>query len=626
MCGIAGQVFFDTRSVDIADLHHMSKYLVERGPDHEGYWHNHQVGLVHRRLKIIDLSDAANQPMAIAHGKVIVTYNGEIYNFPQLKKELQSLGHSFITSSDTEVLGYGYLQWGIESLLKRLEGMFAFCLLDVSLQQLYLVRDIFGQKPLYYYHHHDEILFSSDIRSIWSLKHLELSINFDALDYYFTELTVPQPRTIWSEVRQIKPAHFLRVDLNSGECNQVCYWEISKVDKELELNLEDALIHTEQLLTQSIVKRTISDVPYGTFLSSGTDSGLVTALLAQQLSHPLRTFTMGFDYQQQNELPGARLVADKFGTDHTEVVISAEVIKTVRKLIQYTGEPFADSSLIPAYYVCREIGSSLKVALSGDGGDEMFAGYKDYQIAQETDDFINQYPDKWTQYARSLGDKAVSLVKPKHRNLGAYYEYHYWPGHQKLFRHMGINFQQKSECYNQLFPLQSRSFARHYLDDLWVQYQSPNDLSTLMKASLRTRLLNDYLVKIDRASMINSLEVRSPFLDRSLAEFAFSLPGSFHYHQGYSKYLLKQLAVKHLGAHHIDQEKKGFSIPLKGWLRHELKDWTEELIGSLLKRKYLNEGFCWKIWKEHIQDERDNQHLIWALICLEIWFQEFCDR
>ena len=625
MCGIGGIIGFNDTPIEERELRTVSSFLKERGPDAEGFWRSNNLGLCHRRLAIVDLRPESNQPMAFFEQSLILVFNGEIYNFQDLRHELEILGAQFHTESDTEVLGLGYRYWGLEKLLCKCEGMFSFALLDREQNVLHLARDRFGKKPLYYYHSDRRLLFSSDIRSIWALEKPHLDLDYDALSYYLCEIAIPQPHTIWRQIRQVPPAHWISISLEGNIQPPRSYWSLPTLIHRL--SSDEALEQTESVLRQSILKRTFSDVPLGCFLSGGIDSGLVVALLAEQSSQPIKTFTVGLQDSPMDESADALFVAKRYATEHHELIVEPDILATLPELVEYCGEPFADSSLLPTYYICKSLRKNVTVALSGDGGDEMFGGYREYLRSWQAEQLERRHPQAG---ARAL---AVSLDKIRHRftshsrgpNLGAAAEDLASSPTQRMFRNLGMRPETLAQMTTHPELKRSLGYFEFRVVQSWQRHlDRTSSTSTLMRASLEHRLLNDYLVKVDRASMRCSLEVRSPFLDHKLAELAFSIPPELKFQQGQSKYLLKKLAQRWLDPNIFTRPKRGFSIPLHQWLRQKMRPFVESLLynGQLSQRGLFQADQVDKLWKLHLSGE-DHTHSIWALCCLEIWLNKF---
>ena len=623
MCGIAGKIYFKGQPVSKTELELMGSFLQKRGPDAEGFWLNENTGFMHRRLSIIDLSSNGNQPMEDVSKRLVITYNGEIYNYLELAKELQQFGFSFHSKSDTEVILNGFLHWGIEKLLGKLDGMFAFVLLDKYTKEVYACRDRFGKKPLYYFYNRDRFSFSSDIRSIWATEQ-SLTLDHKSIDYFLSELTVPQPQTIWQEVKQIQPAHFLKINVEHSSLTEQCYWKMD-FHKKLYSSLEETEYILEEKLIQSIMKRTVGDVPVACFLSGGTDSGLIASILATHSSERINTFSVGVTDIDLNELPLARKLSERYNTHHTEIIVEPEVMHLLPELIENFGEPFADSSNIPSYYISKEMGKEYKVALSGDGGDELFGGYYDYRWAFLADAYFYKYPKKLQRNIQRSFNYLFYQSGLTKLNLGLLEHYQGLPGGLKLYRQMGFHPDEKSKLYAADFTENKMNFTKTYLNKLWQDANQLSITDNLFEASFKTRLLNDYLVKVDRTSMMNSVEVRSPFLDYRLAEFAAMIPNRYKFNKGIQKYLLKKLAVKYIDKDFFSRTKKGFGIPLHSWLKSELKEYVEDIIfsGELESRKIFNMEYIRKMIKDHQLGKHNHANRIWAILCLELWFKKF---
>ncbi|MEQ9007303.1 MAG: asparagine synthase (glutamine-hydrolyzing) [Ekhidna sp.] len=620
MCGLAGRIGYNSPlTVDRNFLSGMGAFLKERGPDFEGYYIHNNIGLAHTRLSIIDLSEAGNQPMT--HFGITIVFNGEVYNYKTLRHELEEEGASFKSHSDTEVIIVGYTHWGLSGLLERIDGMFAFALFDKRIDQVFLVRDPFGKKPLYYFSDDTEFLFSSDIRSIWSVARNKLTINSDAMDYYFAELTSHQPSTIWREIFQVKPGHFISINTRHPSKTETRYFFLEEQDY-TGITEKEALELTEKLLTRSIVKRTVADVEVGCFLSGGIDSGLVTSILAANSSEPVKSFTVGFEIDEFNEIPQAHQVVDRYQTDHEDIVLKPIEISEIVDLMEYYGEPFADSSAIPTFMISKAIGKHVKVALSGDGGDESFGGYPQYLLAYKAENFQQRYPSDLIQKIVTPIDKGLSRVIPKSDNYGSLKEYNDWPGSKRLLRDIGFNTEER-----RLILKSFSNYSQSYLEEVWSAQSRYNPVKQLLRASFETRLLNDYLVKVDRASMKNSLEVRSPFLDKELVSMAINLPENLLFKHNQSKYLLKRLAQKYISMDVMKRPKMGFGIPLAHWLRNEYRELIDEYLRDekFRNRSFFNIDVVNRILDEHQSLKANHGNKIWSLICFEIWCRKFLD-
>ncbi|WP_456460909.1 asparagine synthase (glutamine-hydrolyzing) [Reichenbachiella sp.] len=625
MCGIAGIIDFDQSGDRKEELSQMMDFLQKRGPEYTGYAHFDQVHLGHSRLSIIDLSAAANQPMSLVDGLCMV-FNGEIYNYKNLKSDPRFGNVAFQTQSDTEVVLHYYKTLGLSQMLDNIDGMFAFGIYDLANQKVMLARDPFGKKPLYYYKSDKQFLFSSDIRSIWALKKQELSLNHRAIDYYLTELSSPQPQTIWNEIQQVPAGHTLDLNITDGSIEISPYFE-RKGSVDVPENINDVIGQCETLITRAILKRTVADVPIACFLSGGVDSGLVTAILAENSNQPIKTFTVGLQDDKMNEIPDARIVANHYGTDHEELIAESDTIERLPEIIDELGEPFADSSAIPTFMISQAIKTKVKVALSGDGGDEMFGGYKEYELAYQSDQFLNNYSGSLHRQTAILFSKLKSRVVPVTNNFGSLEEFGQMPGYKKMFRHMAFSPEGKTALYLDSFSLETVNWTNTYLQNIWDQRTRPTNTDQLMEASLDSRLVNDYLVKVDRMSMANSLEVRSPFLDVPLYHAMTHVPASLKMHQGNQKYILKKMVEKRYDQHIFERQKRGFGIPLHQWIKTDLKSIIEDTLLSrqFEARKLFDQTVVVKLLNEHQSGLKDHTHKIWALFCLEMWMQKFYD-
>lgn len=617
MCGIAGIINFDSEHlVEAEKLRQMNSWMQNRGPDNEGYWIDQNIGLAHRRLSIIDLSELGHQPMLTSEEKIAITFNGEIYNFATLQSELKQKGVSFRSNSDTEVLLYGYREWGIEQLLQKIEGMYAFCLVDREQGVAFLGRDVFGKKPLYVHHNQKSISFSSDLRSI-SKQGIDLTLDLEALSYYLQELGVPQPKTIWKEVQQVRPAHYLTISIGQGKVEQKRYRTISHSNK-LDISEQEAESKVEEMLTKAIMKRTVADVPVACFLSGGVDSGLIVSLLAQNSSTPVNTFSVGFGEEEYNELPYAKQLAERYNTNHTELIIEPDITDIVDHVVGDMGEPFADSSIIPTYLVSKAMAQHYKVALSGDGGDELF-GYPNYAYYHKVDEFLKAHSSSSSRKMAVMKSKITSRLGSA-ENLGAL-------NNSAMTEDNGLALMRKMAfAENNLQGLLNNApagYTRKYMDKAWLRSDGKSFADRVFAGSLDSRLLNDYLVKVDRGSMMVSLEVRSPFLDADLAEFAFQIPNHIKFKNNEPKHILKHLAVKHIDKDMFKRQKSGFSIPLKTWLRNELKELLQDTLSadSLRKSGVFNPEQVQRLVTEHVSGTSNHEHRLWALLCFESWYQ-----
>lgn len=610
-------------------MERMLDLMKRRGPDAKGLWQQDNLILGHTRLAIIDLSDDANQPFKDPETGNVLVFNGEIYNFKDLKNDLGKLGEQFKTTSDTEVLLKGFKRWGIKDLLSKAEGMFAFALYQAQHKRLFLARDRFGKKPLYYGSPGGDFIFSSDIRAVKRASRVQLEVNYPVLDYYFNEYAIPQPHTIYKEVMQLEPASYKVVDIEGAkEIDGGHYWKLEPRIND-SIKETEVLERTETLLKNAVKQRLISDVPLGFFLSGGIDSSLTVSLAAEASSERIKTFSVGFDHDYHNELPEARQVADRFDTEHHEIFLKPDVAKMARGISNFTGEPFADYSLIPSAYIAEGIREQATVAISGDGGDELFGGYKNYVGLYQANWLIKTY-GKSLAPLRIQASKLLSRMAPAtFPNLGMSRKYllNQDPDFVTLRDSGFTSHMKRGSVFSPDFE-GNTEFTADYFWKHWVAGVDTLDIhSNQQLVSLTTLLLNDFLVKVDRSSMYKSLEVRSPFLDHKLAEFAFTIPHKLKFKHLHSKYLLKKIVHKKIGRNVFKEPKRGFTVPMGVWLREDLAGWAESLLmDSLVKRQIFDEAYIAKIWQEHKSGKANYKDFLWMLIALELWFTECYDN
>lgn len=610
MCGIAGIVDFNSNSNSIEDtlLKEMSKPLRYRGPDNEGFHIDNnsiKIGLIHRRLSIIDLSNIANQPMISNDGDVVIVFNGEIYNYKTIKSKISNI--NFITNSDTEVILNAYLNWGIDKTLEELDGMFAFTIVDKKKQEVYIARDRFGEKPIYFNFKNNRLIFSSDIRSFEPFL-LNQDIDELALANFLSEMCTPNDISIYKEIKKIPPASYYKFSSSGIDIKE--YWKLNYKSKK-DYKEAYVLSNCETLIENSVKQKLTSDVPVGCFLSGGIDSTLVSLYAARHYNGKINTFSVGFEYEKFNELKYAKQVAKKINSNHHEIIIDPTSLDVIDLLIEEYGEPFADSSQIPSYYVSKFASDNVKVVLGGDGGDEVFAGYKTYNQGLRMKfwydikallPIIKLLPNnKKVNYIMG-----IMSLNPEH--LGS-----------ALYRSMGFSNDELSELlpgYN--LGNKIKQFNSGVITDS-LNY-SDNPFDVLLHSSIKTRLVNDYLVKTDRASMFNSLELRTPFLDRNLIEFTSKLKAKQLIKGGVNKYITKKIAEQYFSKEFIYRPKMGFGIPIGTWMKKEWKSRFEEVLfnnsDSILP---INQEFVKKLWKEHLSNLKDHSHKLWIIYVLKKW-------
>jgi asparagine synthase (glutamine-hydrolysing) len=615
MCGIAGVISYGKHfRLDEQGLHAMAEPMRYRGPDQEGFLHldvnNVYLSLAHKRLSIIDLSDAGRQPMYSTSGQTVIVFNGEIYNYSALKKELLQLGCYFRSHSDTEVILQAYEMWGIEDTLHKLDGMFAFALYDIAKNIFFLARDRFGKKPLYYHVNDTFLAFSSDIRSFY---HLPVSFAIDpyALGYFFAELSTPKEQSVWKEISKLPSASFL--SYGDGKNSIKYYWHLDYKNKTSD-KLSEVTDKCELLLEAGIKKRLVADVPVGTFLSGGIDSSLVTLMAARNYDQKLNTFSVGFDYEHYNELPYARQVATLAGTDHHEITVNPLDAAVFDRLIEEYGEPFADSSMIPSYFVSKFAANHVKVVLGGDGGDEFFGGYRTYNQGLRM--------HHW-QKLKSLGFLLNLVPGMISAEKKAYLQGIFQNDEQvissALYRNMGFNSNELQQLSNN--EVFNSASEKEYLRAIRESGKYCNNIfDTILYGSIHTRLVNDYFVKVDRASMYASLEVRTPFVDRALVEYVATLPPDKLMYKGVNKYITKKIAGKYFSQEFIHRPKMGFGIPIGEWIRKELKDYFyEHIICNHQTMFETDQKYVKKVYDEHMSGKADNKDKLWLIFVLNRW-------
>ena len=601
----------------------MCAVIVYRGPDDEGIYASGPVALGMRRLSIIDVA-GGQQPIHNETKTVWAVFNGEIYNFQALRNELEQLGHTFYTHSDTEVIVHAYEEFGSECV-RRLRGMFAFALYDFQTNKLILARDRFGKKPLHYALRDGVLYFGSEIKSLLEVAPDLAVVDQEALSQFFYYGYVPDPFTVFRTVRKLPPGYYLEFANSLTRVQQ--YWDLPQFCS-TRLPENQCLKEMEAALEDAVRIRLISEVPLGALLSGGVDSSLVVAMMARLNSSPVKTFTIGFGPKDFDEAVHARSVAKRFGTDHHELLVEADLWTTLEQLTTILDEPFADSSVIPTFHVARMARQHVTVALSGDGGDELFAGYSGYLL----------------QYRRRHLDVLPSWVAPTY--------------HKFLYPHLPAKVRSRKLAYN--FPLNfrdrfvnSRAMLQSYDEDLSIlstdflqsisrlkpaaataqsyydRALATDPISRMQYTDLKLYLTADVLTKVDRMSMACSLEIRSPLLDHVFAEQAVSLPLNLKIRNGTQKYLLRRLA-ENLGVPRetLNRPKQGFALPLSHWLRSELRAEVTALLleSRTLQRGYFRRTGVEKLLREHSRGYRDHSSCLWQLLVFELWHRNYLER
>ncbi len=617
MCGIAG--FIDVeRSRENAEqlIDNMCRVIRHRGPDDQGAWVGDGVALGMRRLSIIDLA-GGHQPIFNEDESILVVFNGEIYNYRELQQELQARGHHFRTNSDTESIVHAYEEYG-DDCVKHLRGMFTFALWDRKRQRLLAARDRFGKKPLNYYWDGQRLIFGSEIKSILEAN-IPREVNPLALDEYLPYGWVPTPKTLFKGVSKVPAAHILIYE--DGQISTKRYWELPFTPT-CQDDEATAIERTRELLKEAVQVRLMSEVPLGAFLSGGVDSSVVVGLMSSMMSQPVKTFSIGFEEDDYSELPYARQVARHFGTDHHEFFVRPELVAVLPQLVWAYDEPFADPSMLPTYYVSKLAREHVTVVLTGDGGDEIFGGYNTYQ-RELTISRIPGFMRFLLGYGSMLmpdgmrGKKRLSSLRKDSATRCVQASVIFPPGSRSLM-------------YSPEYFAQVRDHNPN--ERLINEFRAVSDLNVTAQqqyADVQLYLPDDILVKVDKASMINSLETRAPMLDQHLAEYVASLPSSIRTRNGALKYLLKRIAADMLPAEILMRRKQGFGVPIDHWLRKDLTDYAYGLLDSprARQRGIFNPEFIRNLLKAHASTKRvNNSAAIWALLCLELWFQIYMDQ
>jgi len=627
MCGIAGRYNYLTGApVASAVIGGMTDLLAHRGPDGDGVWTHGPVGLGHRRLAVIDLSPAGRQPMLSMDRSLTITFNGEIYNFQELRRELEARGHAFQTRTDTEVILAAYRQWGADCL-SRLKGMFAFAIWDADARTLFLARDRVGKKPLHYLLDRDGLAFASEPKAFLADPAFTPAVDLNAVSAYLSYQYVPSPMSAFKGVHKLPPAHYLMV--RDGKIQIERYWKLSYARKQTtdEQTAKDELL---ERLRDAVRQRLISDVPLGAFLSGGVDSSLVVALMAQLSDSPVKTFSIGFDEQEFNELPYARLVAQRYGTDHHEFIVRPDAAEIFDKLVWHYNEPYADASAIPTFYLSQLARRHVTVALNGDAGDENFAGYRRYITPARARRF-DRMPAGFRHVARS----AANAAPAPRRSNSLMYRGRRWlrrlsdtPAGRYSRSVMIFDRDLKSEVCAPAFLASADAGAGMLLERTFDASDATDFVDSMLDYDVNYYLSDCLLVKVDIATMAYGLEGRSPMLDHEFMSFAATLPSSLKLRGATTKYILKQAARTLLPAEIIDRPKKGFSVPLGRWFRGELRDLSRDLLldGRMAQRGYFKLPVIERLLDEHSRGAAHWEDQLWSLVMLESWHRMFIDR
>ncbi|RYF90407.1 MAG: asparagine synthase (glutamine-hydrolyzing) [Chitinophagaceae bacterium] len=632
MCGIAGFIDYNkSSSLDI--LKKATSTLQHRGPDGDGFEfieeEKFQLGLGHRRLSIIDLSNAASQPMWYKH--LCIIFNGEVYNYAEIKDELIAKGHSFANHSDTEMILHAWEEWG-PAMIQRFIGMFVFVIYDAKENSIQVYRDRAGVKPFIYYWKNDLFLFGSEMKALMAHPAFPKKINIDAVGAYMQFGYVPTPHSIFHDTFKLKPGHWLKLDLSTKTLTTHEYWSVYHAYNQPKLNisLPDAIVETEKLLENAFQYRMVSDVPVGVFLSGGYDSSCVTALLQKNNTEKIKTFTIGVPDAGLNEAPHAKEIANFLGTDHTEYYCThKEALEIIPQLPEFYDEPFADSSAIPTTLVCKIAREKVTVALSADAGDEIFAGYNRYEHVMKYGNSIRKLPGFIRKAGGALMDKIPATAIP-FLNKNSLFPVRYEK--VKAFLKNPSEENILTSITKQLTDADVKQLLKSDVKQLRTAFESkelaPEHYSTLsymMAIDYQTYMLDDILQKVDRAGMSVSLEGREPFLDQRIIEWAARLPNEYKYNNGNKKFILKEIVHRHIPKEMMDRPKMGFGIPMGQWLSSDLKHFVDEFLdGAYIEQQGIFENETIQALRNSFYNGKlERAEKLWYVLSFQLWYNRW---
>lgn len=626
MCGITGVWSRTGEPIDQQLIACMNQQQIHRGPDDQGVYASTGIGLGNCRLAIIDLSPAGHQPMSNEDGSIWIAFNGEIYNFQTLRAQMEQRGHSLKSRSDTEVIIHLYEEYG-EEFLSYLRGMFALAIWDSRKQQLLLARDRLGKKPLYYFFNGQRLVFGSEIKAVLADPTVPRRVRLNALPTYLTYGYVPTPETLFTDIQRLPAGHILLAQSNGLKIYSYTDSDVAHpLAPPSSYSEADYIREIRRLFREAVALRMITDVPLGAFLSGGLDSTAVVAVMSELSSQPVKTFAMGFaDEPSYNELDYARLAARHYGTDHHEFVVQADALDLAPRLVQHYGEPFADSSAIPTYLVAQFTHQHVTVALSGDGGDELFAGYERFAAARLAQTY-RRVPAPIRRLIASILDHLPESTA--YRDIVRRSRRFTHGAEQSLL----AGYLSWVSIFNQELRtgLLNHSLHPNQVPDYRVYWDTiaGDDLARLLYLNIQTYLVDDLLVKADRTSMAASLEVRSPFLDQELVRFAAAIPSQLKLKGTTTKHILKQAFADVVPAEILHRPKHGFGVPVGRWFRTSWRDYLQETLLSprALQRGYFSIDGLRGLIDQHLSGQRDLGHALWTLLTLELWHQAFIDE
>lgn len=632
MCGISGFIDFNNNSSE-ATLKSITDTLTHRGPDAFGYKifqeNSYSIGLGHRRLSIIDLTGSADQPMQF--NQFWITFNGEIYNFKEIKNELLLLNHSFVSNSDTEVILHAYKQWGVNCANKFI-GMFAFVIYDSERKEIICFRDRAGVKPFYYYWHKGLFLFASELKAFHKHPDFKKEINLSAVASFMQYGNVPGSNCIFTNAYKLKSGHFLKFNLTNKIFEVFKYWSVYESYNKPKSNISfsEATIETEKLLKSAFDYRMVSDVPVGVFLSGGYDSSCVTALLQKDRVEKLKTFTIAVPDIGLNEAPYAKEISNHLGTEHFEFECSEkEALTIIEDLPYFYDEPFADSSAIPTTLVCKMAGQSVKVVLSADGGDEIFAGYNRYE-------YLMKYGNRLTNTPKFVRDGLANLMNSVPADKIPFFKnaFNFHNRYEKIKTVLKdpspktlvleLNKQFKDDELEVLLKDRAKILQAPFVaEDFSTKFYSP--LACMMAIDYDTYLVDDILQKVDRASMSVGIESREPFLDHRIIEFVAQLPDEYKYYNGHKKRIIKEIVYQYLPKKMMDRPKMGFAIPIEKWLINELKTKVDHYLNEkeIEAQGIFNVNYVKQLCKSFYEGKKEYGVKIWHLLMFQMWYKKW---
>ena len=627
MCGICGKINFSSEPVESSIINNMCSALSHRGPNDRGIYTNNEMGLGHVRLSIIDLSPAGHQPMSNENKQIWIVFNGEIYNYKDLKAELEMKGHKFNSNTDTEVIIHLYEEYGRDCVTK-LNGMFAFAIWDESKKEMFLARDRVGIKPLFYFFDNEKLVFGSEIKSILQDESVKREIDLQALHDYLTFLYVPAPNTIFKKIKKLLPGHILICKGRNITVKK--YWDLN-YDQESEIKSEDYYAEgLLELLKKSIKRRLISDVPLGAFLSGGIDSSAIVGLMSKLMNEPVKTFSIGFrSAGYHDERKYAMQIADMFKTEHHELEVEPDAVELLPKLVYHFDEPFADSSAVPIYLVSKMAKEYVTVILSGTGGDDILGGYRRYFA-----DRLAEYYLKVPGFVNNLIHKIVNELPVSRTSIGGEYlllmkKFIDCAPLAPEIRYISLVSFFSEDMKKQLYFDNSNDQTRslNILKSYFANVHTKEFLNKTLYVDLKTYVPDDLLVKEDRMTMAVGLEGRVPFLDHELIEFAATIPSNLKLKGFTTKYILKKSLANLLPKNIINRRKHGFAVPIGEWLKKDLKDFSRQILleSRTRQRGYFNHKYVEELLRRHQSGKQDFSQHLWSLLILELWHRVFID-